>query len=74
MPFSKAADLDWENAVYYEDNRKDYPEPRIIALGFIELRLHVICFTPIKGGVRIISFRKANKREVQYYEQEIFDR
>ena len=74
LPFSKAADFDWENAVYYEDDRKDYPEQRIIALGFIGLRLHVICFTPIKDGVRIISFRKANKREVKNYEQELLDR
>jgi uncharacterized protein len=74
LPFQKAADFDWESAVYYEDDRKDYPEQRIIALGFIGLRLYVICFTPIESGVRIISFRKANKREVTYYEQEILDR
>jgi uncharacterized DUF497 family protein len=38
------------------------------------VRLHVICFTPIDGGVRIISFRKANRREVRYYEDEAADR
>jgi uncharacterized DUF497 family protein len=52
----------------------DYPETRIIALGFMGVRLHVICFTPIDGGVGIISFRKANKREVRYYENETADR
>lgn len=30
--------------------------------GYLEQRLHVICFTPIEGGVRVISFRKANLR------------
>jgi uncharacterized DUF497 family protein len=48
----------------------DYQEARIIAFGFLGVRLHVICFTPIDGGVRIISFRKANRREVRYYEDE----
>jgi uncharacterized DUF497 family protein len=74
LSFDKAGDFDWETAIYYEDERVDYPETRIIALGFMGVRLHVICFTPIEGGVRIISFRKANKREVRYYENETADR
>lgn len=44
-----------------------------MALGYLEKRLHVLCFTPMKGGVRIISFRKANLREVKRYEKEITD-
>jgi uncharacterized DUF497 family protein len=74
LSFDKAGDFDWEEAIYYEDNRVDYPETRIVALGFLGVRLHVICFTPIDGGVRIISFRKANRREVRYYEDETADR
>ena len=70
LSFDRAGDFDWETAIYYEDNRTDYPEDRIIALGFLGVRLHVICFTPIDGGVRIISFRKANRREVRCYEEE----
>ncbi len=74
LSFDRAVDFDWETAIYYEDDRVDYLETRIIALGFLEARLHLICFTPIDGGVRIISFRKANRREVRYYEDEIADR
>ena len=74
LSFDRAGDFDWGTAVYYEDNRVDYPETRIIALGFLGVRLHVICFTLIDGGVRIISFRKANRREVRYYEDETADR
>jgi uncharacterized DUF497 family protein len=74
LSFDRAVDFDWEAAIYYEDKRMDYPETRIIALGFLGVRLHVICFTPIDGGVRIISFRKANRREVRYYEDETADR
>lgn len=70
LPFDKAADFDWETALYVEDDRKLYPERRFVAVGYLSKRLHVICFTPIEGGVRIISFRKANSREVKRYEKE----
>jgi uncharacterized DUF497 family protein len=70
LPFELVADFDWETAVYAEDVRKDYPEQRYVALGFLNERLHVLCFTPIDGGVRVISFRKANSREVKRYEKE----
>lgn len=68
--FERAAEFDWETARYIEDTRHSYPERRFIAVGYLEDRLHVLCFTPIKGGVRIISFRKANLREVNRYEKE----
>ncbi|MBS0349815.1 MAG: BrnT family toxin [Proteobacteria bacterium] len=42
----------------------------LVAVGFLGNRLHVLCFTPRKNGVRIISFRKANAREVKRYEKE----
>ena len=71
LPFDLAKNFEWESALYIEDDRKDYPEKRFIALGFLNNRLHVICFTLIKDGVRIISFRKANAREVKRYEKEI---
>ena len=48
---------------------KTYPESRFVALGFLENRLHVLCFTPTVGGIRVISFRKANRREEKEYEQ-----
>ncbi len=70
LPFELAHAFDWAEAVYQEDKRYDYPEQRIVALSRLGNRLHVICFTPIAGGVRIISFRKANKREVKRYEKE----
>ncbi|MGH8706656.1 MAG: hypothetical protein ACREVD_01195 [Burkholderiales bacterium] len=32
-------------------------------------RLHVLCFVRIPDGIRVISLRKANRREVLEYEQ-----
>lgn len=68
LPFTAVAHFDWEDAIYTEDSRFDYPERRFIALGKIGPRVHVVCFTPIEGGVRVISLRKSNPREVRRYE------
>ncbi len=73
LPFDKAIDFDWSGALYMQDNRNFYPESRFIAMGYLDDRLHVVCFTPIKEGVRIISFRKANLREIKHYEKETTD-
>lgn len=69
LSFDRAADFDWETALVLEDARHDYPERRLVALGRLEGRLHVLCFTPIPGGIRVISFRKANQRERKRYEE-----
>ena len=71
LSFEDAHDFDWETATVVEDTRRKYPEKRFITVGYLNERLHVICFTPIKEAVRIISFRKANKREVKKYEETI---
>lgn len=65
LPFERAMEFDWENAIFFEDDRNLYPERRFIAVGYLDDRLHVLCFTPIAGGVRVISFRKANEREAK---------
>ena len=64
LPFELVADLDWSSALVTEDTRKPYPERRFVALALLADRLHVVCFTPVPGGIRVISFRKANAREV----------
>jgi uncharacterized protein len=74
LPFSLVERFDWAGAVYAEDVRRAYAERRFVALGFIGARLHVMCFTPIVGGIRVISFRKANDREVRRYEEEKTDK
>ena len=70
LSFNQAANFEWETAVYSEDLRLDYPERRFVAMGYLGERLHILCFTPIDGGIRVISFRKANSREVNRYEKE----
>ena len=69
LSFDRAVMFDFDSALVEQDNRKDYPEVRYVAIGYLESRLHVLCFTGIDGGIRVISFRKANNREVKIYEQ-----
>lgn len=64
-----AAELDWSTALIWEDRRKDYGERRYCVLGFIGDRLHSVVFTSREGRPRVISLRKANKREVRRYEE-----
>lgn len=69
LPFSRVADFQWNTASFREDERKAYPERRFIAIGYLEDRLHVLCFSETESGIRVISFRKANKREEKAYEK-----
>lgn len=66
-----AEQLDWATALIWEDRRKDYGERRYCVLGFIADRLHSVVFTPRNGMPRVISLRKANKREVSRYEKAV---
>ena len=69
LPFDRAGEFDFQSALVQEDVRKPYPERRFVAIGWLEARLHVLCFSPVLGGIRIISFRKANSREQRAYER-----
>jgi uncharacterized DUF497 family protein len=69
LPFSGVTEFDWTTALVVADTRHAYPEPRFLAHGLIGGRLHAVVFTPTATGVRVISFRKANAREVKKYAQ-----
>jgi uncharacterized DUF497 family protein len=70
LSFEMAAQFDFATALIDQDIRKAYPEPRYVALGFLGKRLHVLCFTPVLDGIRVINFRKANVREVRTYAEQ----
>jgi len=69
LSFERAAEFDFANARVGVDSRKVYPETRYVAIGPLNGRLHVLCFTPVPGGIRVISLGKANSREVRTHEQ-----
>jgi uncharacterized protein len=53
--------------VAFEDERKDYGETRIIALGEIRGLEFVCVYTPRQGRARVISLRRANRKERHVY-------
>lgn len=57
--------------MFREDLRKNYPERRFVAIGVLDDRLHVLCFSETDLGIRVIGFRKAHKREEINYEKNI---
>ncbi|MEW6318806.1 MAG: BrnT family toxin [Pseudomonadota bacterium] len=69
LSFERAADFEFDTAVIEIDGRKAYGEDRYTAIGFLDGRLHVLVFTLRADSLRVISFRKANAREIKRYEQ-----
>ena len=69
ISFEQAREFDFETALYVEDAREDYGEKRFRALGSIRRRLHVLVFTMRGETLRVISLRKANRKEANWYEQ-----
>lgn len=64
-----AALLDWETALIRYDDRHDYGEARIAAIGYIGNRLYFAVYVERDNTHRIISLRKANRREKDIYAQ-----
>lgn len=68
LSFDLVERLEWETALVIEDRRKEYGEPRLRVLAFLDGRLHAVVVTPRGDGLRVISFRKASRREVALYD------
>jgi uncharacterized DUF497 family protein len=57
--------------VTFEDSRFDYGEERLITLGLLGGRVLVIAHAPRGPATRIISMRKANRREQEIYHKRL---
>ena len=72
LSFERAVDFDWDSALVVEDRRRDdYGERRFRAMGHLDARLRVVVLVPRGVAIRIISLRRANRREVRWYEEAI---
>jgi uncharacterized protein len=65
VDFSALDSFEWEGALVEKDLRREYGESRYAALGIINGRLHAVVFNLRGGNYRIISLRKANRRELR---------
>ena len=59
--------FEWETARVVEDTRRDYGETRLQVLALLDGRLYAAVVTPRGEDLRVISLRKANRREVERY-------
>jgi uncharacterized DUF497 family protein len=62
-----ASELDWEAALVWVDDRFEYGEARMIALAPKTGILYYVAFVERGEARRIISLRRANRREVKHY-------
>lgn len=69
--------FEWAVAIFdgptfeVHDTRRDYGEDRYIAMGLVDGRCLVVVHTPRGSKTRIISARKANRREQERYFAEV---
>lgn len=68
LRFEEIHEFKWEAAVYQNDGRRDYGESRYRAFGPLNGKMHIVVFTIREDSTRIISLRRANKREETLYE------
>jgi uncharacterized DUF497 family protein len=71
VSFALAAELDWEAALVWVDNRFEYDELRMIALAPKTSILYYVAFVERGEVRRPISLRRANRREVKRYVQSL---
>lgn len=64
-----AVELDWDAALVWVDGRFEYSETRMIALAPKTGILYYVAFVDRGEVRRIISLRRANRREVKHYVQ-----
>lgn len=70
LSFERVTEFDFETAIIWIDRRRPYPEVRFSAPGRLAGRVHSLIFCETTEGIRVISLRRANKREIRRYEQE----
>jgi uncharacterized DUF497 family protein len=67
LSFELVAELDWDRAIIGLDDRRDYGEPRQWALAMGEGGLFKVVFTMSAGALRVISLRRASRKERRDY-------
>ena len=69
LSLALASLLAWDDALVWVDDRFDYGECRMIALAPETGILYFVAFVDRGSVRRVISLRRANRREVKHYVQ-----
>jgi len=67
IPCTLATEFDWRTAVVKQSDRDG--EKRYAAAGLIRGKLYILVYVNRNGGLRVISLRRANRRETKHYEK-----
>jgi uncharacterized DUF497 family protein len=67
VPLELVRSFDFDNAKIVEDDDIDYGETRLVGVGFIQDRIYVVVFVERGDLVRVISLRKADRKEAEEY-------
>lgn len=67
ISLAAATGIEWDTLYATPDTRQTYGEERMIGIGYIGLRLFVVVYVDRDDRRRIISLRKANRREENRY-------
>jgi uncharacterized DUF497 family protein len=67
VSLAMASQLDWDAALVWVDDRFSYDEIRMIALAPAKNALYYVAFVDRGEVRRIISLRRAERREVKHY-------
>jgi uncharacterized DUF497 family protein len=70
LDFADLGEFDWTTHVVFVDDRWDYGEVRYTALALFLVEVHSVTFTRRGARVRIISFRRASRKELRRYGKE----
>ena len=67
VDFATVVLFDWDNALTLDQQHMG--EIRHLSYAPVQSRLYALVWTRREDKIRVISFRKANKREVAFYEK-----
>lgn len=71
VSLAEAELMEWDEALTWQDERRNYGETRLVALAPIADRLYCCVYVERDDGKRVISLRKANQREFDHYAENI---
>ena len=71
IDFNDAARIFAGPLVLFEDDRADYNEQRMIAMGLLDSLVVIVVHVESDRTIRIISIRKADKYETNLYYQNL---
>ena len=71
LDFADLTSFEMITAFLVEDDRRDYGEIRWFGIGLLKAMVVAVVYTERDGKVRVISLRKANRKEATIYVENI---